>query len=59
MLGGNQNGGALFKPRPSRSHLLIKFTEVTAAEKLASRFGNVNEDSAILPFCHQSKMISL
>lgn len=58
-MGGNQNEGTLFKPKPSRSHLLIKFTEVTAAEKHGCRFGNVNEDGAILTVCHQSKMLSL
>lgn len=56
---GNQNEGALFKPKPSRSHLLIKFTEVAAVEKHSCRFGNVNEDRAILPGCHQSKTLSL
>lgn len=44
LCGENQNEGALFKPKPSRSHLLIKFAGVTAAEKRSRCFGNVNED---------------
>lgn len=53
--GGIRMKGRSLNPNPSRSHLLIKFTEVTAAEKRGCRFGNVNEDGAILAVCHQSK----
>lgn len=59
LCGENRNEGALFKPKPSRSHLLIKFAGVTAAEKRGRRFGNVNEDRAVLTVCHQSKTLSL